>query len=92
VGSLDILERPATAATLPAGGGRPGAEVSALLDTIRRETPGEPLWTGVRDIRVAADSVEVDFREDYVDPPLYDVGATKVACLKYREEPHQPPV
>jgi peptide/nickel transport system ATP-binding protein len=89
VGALDVLERPATVATLPAGGGHAGSEVTELLDTIRRETPGEPLWTGVRDIRTAAAAVEVDFRDDYVDPPLYDVGTTKVACLKYREEPTQ---
>jgi peptide/nickel transport system ATP-binding protein len=86
VGSLGVLERPATSATLPAGGGHTGAEVSGLLDVIRTETPAEPLWTGVRDIRTAADSVAVDFREDYLDPPLFEVGVTKVACLKYREE------
>jgi peptide/nickel transport system ATP-binding protein len=91
VGSLDLLERPATEASLPAGGGHTGAEVSGLLDTIRSETPAEPMWRGVRDVKVESNAVEVDFREDYVDPPLYDVGTTKVACLKYREEPTPTP-
>jgi hypothetical protein len=31
--------------------------------------------------------VAVDFRDDHVDPPLYDTGETKVACLLYRDAP-----
>jgi hypothetical protein len=27
----------------------------------------------------------VDFRDDSVDPPLYDVGQQQVACLLYRD-------
>ena len=67
-------------------------EVTAeLLDTIRRENPTEPFWTGVRDIRKGHDGVAVEFRDDYIDPPLYDAGAAKVACLLHREKAVEPP-
>jgi peptide/nickel transport system ATP-binding protein len=87
VGSLETLETPATKARLAAGEQATGKDVADLLDTIRAETPNEPLWTGVRDIRVEPDAVAVDFREDAIDPPLYKVGSTEVACLRYREAP-----
>jgi peptide/nickel transport system ATP-binding protein len=90
VGSLEALEVPSTTAKLAAGSGRMGADLEALLGEIRQESPSEPLWKGVSDIAAAVDSVTVTFRDDFVDPPLYDVGGTKVACLKYREEPQQP--
>ena len=54
--------------------------------------PREPLWSGVREIRPEGDGVVVEFREDYIDPPLYDVGPAKVACLLYRDNPVEPPV
>jgi peptide/nickel transport system ATP-binding protein len=63
-----------------------------LLDAIKAEDPREPLWSGVREIRPEGDGVVVEFREDYIDPPLYDVGAAKVACLLYRDSPGEPPV
>jgi hypothetical protein len=55
-----------------------------LLAEVRRENPADPFWHGVRGIRSDPDGVAVEFRDDYVDPPLYDVGDVKVACLKYR--------
>jgi oligopeptide/dipeptide ABC transporter ATP-binding protein len=63
-----------------------------LLDAIKAEDPREPLWSGVREIRPEGDGVVVEFREDYIDPPLYDVGPAKVACLLYRDNPVEPPV
>jgi peptide/nickel transport system ATP-binding protein len=90
VGSLDALERPATEAVLAAGERATGEQVRELLDAIRAESPAEPLWTGVREIRAEASKVAVDFRDDYVDPPLYDLGQVHVACLKYREAPRGP--
>jgi peptide/nickel transport system ATP-binding protein len=84
VGELEELEAATTNADLPAGRGRAGQDVETLLETIRGENPTDPLWRGVRNIRPGADSVRVEFREDFVDPPLYDVDGVKVACLKYR--------
>jgi oligopeptide/dipeptide ABC transporter ATP-binding protein len=85
VGSMDRLETPSVSAELSAGSGHSGAEVGALLEEIRTENPTEPLWRGVREIRPSSGGVEVDFRDDYVDPPLYDVADVKVACLLYRD-------
>jgi oligopeptide/dipeptide ABC transporter ATP-binding protein len=85
VGDMERLENPSVSAELPAGAGHTGSDVAALLQKIRAEDTAEPLWRGVRDVRPAAHAVAVDFREDCVDPPLYDVAGVKVACLLYRD-------
>jgi peptide/nickel transport system ATP-binding protein len=87
IGDITALDEPALAATVPAGGGHPVAEVAALLERIRLEDPKEPLWSGVRDISPQPDGVRVEFRADCVDPPLYEVGKQDVACLLYRDGP-----
>jgi peptide/nickel transport system ATP-binding protein len=87
VGSLDGLETPDVHARLPAGPGRSGNDVATLLDTIRDADAAEPLWRGVTRTSTEPDAVAVDFRDDHVDPPLYDTGETKVACLLYRDAP-----
>jgi peptide/nickel transport system ATP-binding protein len=69
---------------LPTGNGRSALDIEELLERIRSGDPAEPLWRGVADIRPVGEAVTVDFRDDFVDPPLYDVGDVKVACLKYR--------
>jgi peptide/nickel transport system ATP-binding protein len=86
VGDLSRLEEPATTAELPAGGGHSGADLTALLDRIKADDPAEPMWRGVLDVREQSKALTVDFRDDHVDPPLYDVGDTEVACLLYRPD------
>jgi peptide/nickel transport system ATP-binding protein len=81
----DLLERHWTAHPAAAYAQERGLATEALLEEIRRENPDDPFWRGVRSIRPAPDGVGVEFRDDYVDPPLYDVGRVKVACLKYRD-------
>jgi hypothetical protein len=85
VGDLERLEVPAIEAELPAGSGSAGDLVD-LLGRIQAEDPAEPMWSGVTQIREAAKSVQVDFNEEFVDPPLYDVSGVKVACLKFRPD------
>jgi peptide/nickel transport system ATP-binding protein len=85
VGDLDELETPSVSAELKAGHGHNGADITAMLERIRAENPAEPLWRGVAEIRPASNAVAVDFRPDYVDPPLYDIDDVKVACLLYRD-------
>jgi peptide/nickel transport system ATP-binding protein len=87
VGDLAHLDPADTTVRLPAGKGRTGADVNELLETIRTENPTEPLWRGVRNVRPEGDGVLVEFRDDYVDPPLFDASGVKVACLKYRGDP-----
>ena len=85
VGALETLDIPALSARLPVGSGHTTADVAALLERIRSEDPREPLWTGVRDQQEEPGVVRVDFRDDCIDPPLYDVEGQDVACLLYRE-------
>jgi peptide/nickel transport system ATP-binding protein len=84
VGDLERLADPATTAELPAGGGHAGADVAALLDRVRADDPDEPMWSGVREIRAQSKSATIEFRDDYIDPPLYQVAESRVACLLYR--------
>jgi len=90
VGDLGALDEPAQTAELPAGSGHSGADVVALLDRIKSEDPNEPTWAGVTDVVDAGASARVQFRDDFVDPPLYDVGNQHVACLLYRETEEKP--
>jgi oligopeptide/dipeptide ABC transporter ATP-binding protein len=85
VGDLDELETPSVSAELRAGHGHNGADITTMLERIRAENPAEPLWRGVAEIRPSSNAVAVDFRPDYVDPPLYDIDDVKVACLLYRD-------
>lgn len=86
VGSLANLETPSLTARLPTGDGRTGEDIRRLLEQIKAEDPGEPMWRGVREIRTEPKAATVEFREDFVDPPLYDTGGVEVACLLYRPE------
>jgi oligopeptide/dipeptide ABC transporter ATP-binding protein len=87
VGDLERLETPSTTAEVPVGGSHSPEELTALLDTIREADPQEPMWKGVEDVQTASGAVTVAFRDDYVDPPLYDSDGVKVACLLYRPQP-----
>jgi oligopeptide/dipeptide ABC transporter ATP-binding protein len=86
VGELSGLDRPDVTAQLPAAAGHRGEEVQALLEQVRAEDPDEPMWSGVRDVEVTGTGLQVRFRDDHVDPPLYDVGRQQVACLLYRPD------
>jgi oligopeptide/dipeptide ABC transporter ATP-binding protein len=85
MGSLDSLDEPSTRAVLPAGSGHTAEDVTGLLHRIRDDDPREPLWSGVRDVRAQDGGATVDFRDDWIDPPLYAVDEQKVACLLYRD-------
>src|SRR3954447_26784557 len=85
VGELDTLDEPATRAFLPVGAGHTAEEVTGLLHRIRDDDPREPLWSGGRDIRAQEGGAAVDFRDDWIDPPLYAVDDQRVACLLYRD-------
>jgi peptide/nickel transport system ATP-binding protein len=85
LGDLAALDVATQTAVLPAGPGHSGADVVALLDRIKAENPSEPTWSGVREIVDAGSSARVEFREDFVDPPLYPAGAQQVACLLFRD-------
>jgi peptide/nickel transport system ATP-binding protein len=82
LGDLDGIDVTGTATRLPAAGGCSGADVVHLLETIRAESPDEPVWTGVAQISAGDRSADVTFR-DGVDPVLTPSGRSEVACLLY---------
>jgi peptide/nickel transport system ATP-binding protein len=85
MGDLAGLDEPATNVRVKAGAGKTGADVVALLDTIRGENPDAPFWKGVR--RIAADGqfAHVEWYEPIAPRPL-DQGDSTVECHLYDEE------
>jgi oligopeptide/dipeptide ABC transporter ATP-binding protein len=79
IGDLEQLDRPSTEASIGAGG---SDQVRALLDRIRAEDPGEPLWSGVEAIQAEGSGVRVRFRETD-SPALRRAGNVDVACVLY---------
>jgi peptide/nickel transport system ATP-binding protein len=82
VGDLDHLDTPSTSATIGSGG---GPAVRGVLDSIRREDPDEPLWSGVTAIEDSGPGVVVHF-EPAPPPPLRRAGGVEVACVLYPED------
>jgi peptide/nickel transport system ATP-binding protein len=82
IGDLDHLDAPATSATLGTGG---AGAVRAILDRVRAEDPGEPLWSGVTSIEDAGPGVTVHF-EPAEPPALRRAGGVDVACVLYPDE------
>jgi peptide/nickel transport system ATP-binding protein len=80
IADLDVLDEPNHRVTLRAGKGHSADELLTLLHRIRDEHPEEPLWKGVANLARTDDGVDIEFWEG-IDPPLYDVGTAKVACL-----------
>jgi oligopeptide/dipeptide ABC transporter ATP-binding protein len=85
VADLTPLDQAATHIRLRARGAAGGGELRALLERIRSENPGEPLWTGVRSMRAADDHLEIDWH-DPIEPRLLDAGEVQVECHLYDGE------
>jgi peptide/nickel transport system ATP-binding protein len=84
LGDLTVLETSSFRAELPAGKGRDGDAVAALLERMQADDPEEPLWRGVERIEVGADGATVNFRTG-IDPALTPSGEVQVACHLYDE-------
>jgi oligopeptide/dipeptide ABC transporter ATP-binding protein len=82
---LDGLEEPSTKARLAAGKGTTSADILALLDRMRAESPDEPFWRGVRRVEATDGRVDVEFNEP-VEPRLLPVGDVSVECHLYDED------
>jgi len=85
MGNLGALDEPASHVRLKAGSGRMGADVVALLESIRAASPDAPFWKGIR--RIAADGqfAEIEWHEPIAPRPL-DQGETTVECHLYDED------
>lgn len=85
LGDLSVLDKPATHVRLKAGAGRTGAELVALLESIRDENPDARFWKGVR--RIAADGNHVDAEfHDPIEPRPLDQGDSTVECHLYDDD------
>jgi oligopeptide/dipeptide ABC transporter ATP-binding protein len=81
-GDLEKLEA-GHEAVVPAGSGRDPGELVKMLEEIRAEDPDEPLWKGVKNLQAETHGVRVTF-EPGIDPPLYETGGARAACLLYK--------
>jgi peptide/nickel transport system ATP-binding protein len=84
VGDLDRLNTGDHEAIVPAGSGTDPGDLLKMLEKIRAEEPDEPLWKGVNSMTAETNGVRVSF-EPGIDPPLYETGGAKAACLLYKD-------
>jgi peptide/nickel transport system ATP-binding protein len=85
MGDISVLDDPATHVRLKAGAGRTGAEVAALLERIRAETPEHRFWRGVERFSAEGDHVDVEWFAPVAPRPL-DAGETTVECHLFDDE------
>ena len=85
LGDLAALDEPASHVRLKAGAGKTGADIVALLDTVRDESPDVPFWRGVKRIEAQGEHVEVEWHEPLAPRPLPQ-GETTVECHLYDED------
>jgi oligopeptide/dipeptide ABC transporter ATP-binding protein len=85
MGDLSTLDESATHVRLKAGSGRSGADIVALLESIRDEAPEARFWTGVRRIAAEADHVDVEWHDPIAPRPLPQ-GDSTVECHLYDDD------
>src|SRR5438128_388307 len=79
---LDALDAPSTIARLKTGNGASGQRLLDFLESVRREDPAEPFWTGVERMEPRGGDVEVSWHKP-IDPRLLEVGGMEVECHLY---------
>jgi oligopeptide/dipeptide ABC transporter ATP-binding protein len=85
IASLEPLDSPAMSARLEPASGHTAAEVSAIIDRLRTESPEDPFWKGVAEIRPDDGAVAISFH-DGLDPRDVHAGQSRVQCHLYDEE------
>jgi peptide/nickel transport system ATP-binding protein len=85
LGDLGALDEPATRVRLKAGAGHSGADVVALLESIRAENPDARFWTGVRRISADGSFADVEWHDPLAPRPL-EQGDSTVECHLYDED------
>ena len=79
---LRVLDGDSGTVRIAASAGSTGADLVALLATIRSESADDPFWTGVAAVDADGDAAVMSFHPG-VDPVLTSVDAGRVACLRY---------
>jgi oligopeptide/dipeptide ABC transporter ATP-binding protein len=82
IGDLDVLDRPAGEARVPAASGHSAEDVGRVVERLRADAPDDPFWKGVAETRVKADEVVIRFHEGIV-PQDSKAGETRVQCHLY---------
>src|SRR4029077_2585347 len=85
VGDLSALAVAETSVRLKPTEKAGGAALGRRLETIRADDPDNPFWTGVRQIVVAENHVELEMFEPRA-PRLLDVGTTRVECHLFDDD------
>jgi peptide/nickel transport system ATP-binding protein len=82
IGDLTEIEPLVTDGLVPAAAGHGGAEVMAVLEAMRADSPDDPLWRGVESMEQEPEGVRVRFR---APAELRDlaVGAARLRCHLY---------
>jgi peptide/nickel transport system ATP-binding protein len=82
IADLEQIDVQETEVLVPAGSGRTAADVMGVLDSMRADAPGDPIWRGVASMEPEEGGVRVRFRERF---PLRDleVGAVRLRCHLY---------
>ena len=85
LGDLASLGTPSVKPRLAAGAGRRGSDVLALLESVRNDAPGEPFWSGLRNMTATAGHVDLELFEP-VAPRLLPVEDSYVECHLHDED------
>jgi oligopeptide/dipeptide ABC transporter ATP-binding protein len=79
VGDLDDLDEPSLDALLPAAPGHDAGSAMEVLEAMRADAPGDPLWKGIESIDLADRGAAVRFRQG-ADPRPLEVDGVHVEC------------
>ncbi|MGH3078691.1 MAG: ABC transporter ATP-binding protein [Gaiellaceae bacterium] len=82
---LTVLDASTARARLTGGPSHTGADVLALLETVREEDPAEPFWTGVKSMAADDRHVDIEWQEPVAPRPLVH-GDVTVECHLFDDE------
>jgi peptide/nickel transport system ATP-binding protein len=85
IGDLDELDAPSLDTVLPAGRGHTAEEAMSVIEAMRAQAPGDPLWKGVADLELDERGARMRFNEA-LEPRHLELDKTQVECHLYDPE------